>query len=233
MIFIRGGGLKMNFESVLQAWSIVALAVITGVFVCISWYLTKEIRKSTTASYKLVEEIARIRKSESMPYILVDIKPKEGQIQVLEVVIRNIGGGAAFNFNCQFTPDVIYRENPKITISELPIFKNLKIIPPKEEIKFFFASALEYMKDASKPKEFEVFLSYEDSFGEKHDDSLHINLKVRNILLFTEEKGLNDIAKEVERLTREMCWLRRSIEYSMNGYGKSTEELVGVRKKKV
>jgi len=221
----------MNFESILQAWSIVGLVVVTGVFATISWYLTKEIRKSVTASCRLVEEIERVRKSECIPYVVVDIKPKEGQVQVLEVVIRNLGGGPAFNFNCKFTPDVLYRENPKITISDLPIFKGLKVIPPKEEIKFFFASALEYMKDASKPKEFEVFLSYEDSFGQMHDDSLHINLKVRNILLFTEEKGLNDVAKEVERLTREMCWLRRSIEYSMNGYGKSPEELIAKKKK--
>jgi hypothetical protein len=221
----------MTFESVLQAWSIVALVVVAGVFVSITWYLAKEIRKSATASYNLAEEIKQIRKAECMPYVLVDIKPKEKQVQVLEVVIRNIGGGPAFNLNCKFTPDVIYREKPKITISDLPIFKNLKVLPPKEEIRFFFATALEYMKDATKPKEFEVFVSYEDMFEEVHNDSFHIDLKVRSILLFTEEKGLDDVAKEVERLTREICWLRRSIEHGMNGYGRMTEEVIPLKKK--
>lgn len=222
----------MAFELVLQAWSTVGLVIIVGVLVSITWYMAKEIRKSVTASCNLIEEIKQVRKSESLPYVLVDIKPKEGQIQVLEVVIRNIGGGPAFNFNCKFTPDVLYREKPRITISDLPIFKNLKVLPPKQEIKFFFAPALDYMKDITKPKEFEVFVSYENIFKETHNDSFHIDLKVMNILLFTEEKGLNDVAKEVERLTREICWLRRSVEYGMNGYGKSTEEILA-RKKKV
>ncbi len=221
----------MTFESALQVWSIVGLVVVAGVFVSITWYLVKEIRKSVTASCNLVEEIKQVHKSECIPYVFVDIKPKEGQIQVLEVVIRNIGGGPAFNFNCKFTPDVLYREKPKITISDLPIFKNLKVLPPKEEIKFFFAPALEYMKDTTKPKEFEVFVSYGDIFEETHNDSFHIDLKVRNILLFTEEKGLNDVAKEVERLTREICWLRRSVEYGMNGYGKATKEVVALTEK--
>ncbi|MEW6095132.1 MAG: hypothetical protein AB1567_01205 [bacterium] len=221
----------MTFESILQAWSIVGLVVVAGVFVSITWYLTKEIRKAVSASCNLVEEIKQVRKSENMPYVLVDIKPKVGQIQVLEVVIRNIGGGPAFNLNCKFTPDVIYREKPKVTLSELPIFKNLNVLPPKEEIKFFFAPALEYMKDTTKPKEIEVFVSYRDIFEEVHNDSFHIDLKVRNILLFTEEKGLNDLAKEVERLTREICWLRRSVEYGINGYGKTAEALIPLKKK--
>lgn len=221
----------MSFESVLQTWSIVVLVVVAGIFVSITGYLARQIRKSATASCNLVEEIKQIHKAGCMPYVLVDIKPKEKQVQVLEVVIRNIGEGPAFNLNCKFTPDVIYRQKPKITISDLPIFKNLKVFPPKEEIRFFFAPALEYMKDTTKPKEFEVFISYEDMFKEVHNDSFHIDLKVRSILLFTEEKGLDDVAKEVERLTREICWLRRSIEYGINGYGKVTEDVIPLKKK--
>lgn len=216
----------MSFEVILQAWSIAVLVILVGVFVGIVWALIREIRKSVTASCSLVEEIKQVRKLESMPYVLVDIKPKETQIQVLEVVIRNIGEWCAFNFNCKFTPDILYREKPKVTISDLPIFKNLKILPPKEEIKFFFANATEYMNDITKPKEFDAFISYEDGFGQVHNESNHIDLAVRNILLFTEEKGLNDVAKEVERLTREICWMRRSVEHGMNGYGKASEEVL-------
>ncbi len=220
----------MNFEGILQAWSMAVLVVIVGVLTGMVWLLIREIRKSVTASCSLVEEIKQVRKSESMPHVLVDIKPKETQIQALEVVIRNIGEGCAFNFNCKFTPDILYREKPKITISDLPIFKNLKVIPPKEEIRFFFANATEYMNDVTKPKEFDVFISYEDGFGQVQNESAHIDLTVRNILLFTEEKGLNDVAKEVERLTREICWMRRSIEHGMNGYGKTTGEVISLQK---
>lgn len=220
----------MTFEITPQTWTIIGLVGVSGIFVIIIWYLVKEIRKSIFASYNLIEEIKQLRKAENMPYVVVDIKPKETQVQMLEVVIRNIGGGSAFDLNCKFTPDVIYREKPKITLSELPIFKNLKILPPKDEIRFFFASALEYMKDDTKPKVFEAFVSYKDKFGEIHKDSFHIDLNVRNTLLFTEEKGLNDVAKEVERLTREICWLRRSIEFGMNGYGKITGEILARKK---
>ncbi|MEW6621280.1 MAG: hypothetical protein AB1422_18445 [bacterium] len=221
----------MSLEIGLQVWPIVGLVVIGSVFVCMIWYLARQVRKSTTASYKLIEEFKEIRKSESMPYVIVDIKPRESQIQALEVVIRNIGEGAAFNFNCKFAPDILYRDKPKITISELPIFKNLKVIPPKEEIRFFFAHAMEYINDPAKPKEFEVFIAYEDMFKEMHNDSFHIDLNIRSILLFTEEKGLNDVVKEVERLTREICWLRRSVEFGMNGYGKGTPEALALKKK--
>ncbi|MEK7275112.1 MAG: hypothetical protein AAB110_07635, partial [Candidatus Desantisbacteria bacterium] len=31
-------------------------------------------------------------------------------------------------------------------------------------------------------------------------------------LLFAEEKGLSDVVVEIERLTREVCWLRKNIE---------------------
>lgn len=77
---------------------------------------------------------------------------------------------------------------------------------------FSFAAAVEYMTNKNNPKEFEAKTSYSDIFGDSHEKSYHIDLTVRAALLFAEEKGLNDVVVEIERLTREVCWLRKNIE---------------------
>ena len=196
----------------MEEWGSVFLTFTGAIYLIMMAYVAYRIKRSTESTRALVNEIKEIRKEESKPYIVLDIKPKEQSPQILEVKVANIGGGPAFNIKCSFQPDIVYRKEPKIMLSELPIFKGLAHLAPGEQMRFFFAAAVEYMTNKNNPKEFEVKTFYTDIVGDAHEKSYHIDLTVTAALLFAEEKGLSDVVLEIERLTREVCWLRKNVE---------------------
>ena len=196
----------------MEGWGTIFLTFTGTIYLIMMAYVSYRIKRSTESTSALVNEIKEIRKEESKPYVVIDIKPKEQAPQILEVKVANIGGGPAFNIKCGFQPDIVYRKESGIMLSDLPIFKGLAHLAPGEQTRFFFAAAVEYMTCKNNPKEFEAKTSYSDIFGDSHEKSYHIDLTVRTALLFAEEKGLNDVVVEIERLTREVCWLRKNIE---------------------
>jgi hypothetical protein len=207
-ITVKGG-------SIMIEWGTIFLTFTGIIYLILMCWMCYRIRISTEVSKMLIDEIKKEREEEASPYVVVDIKPKEQAPHVLEMYISNIGGGPAFNVKSNITPDIVYRKEPKIMFSELPVFKSITHLAPGEKIKFFFAAALEYMTNKDNPKEFDIEVSYTDILKKDHKQKYHINLTEKSALLFAEEKGINDLVQEMERLTREICWLRKNIEIAI------------------
>lgn len=207
----------------MEDWGTAFLTFTGVIYLIMMAYVSYRIKRSTESTMALVNEIKGIRKEESKPYVVIDISPNKQSSQVLEVKVANIGGGPAFNVKSNFQPDIVYRKESGVMLSELPIFKGLTHLAPGEETRFFFADAVEYMTNKNNPKEFDAKISYTDIFGDNHEKSYHIDLIVSADLLFVEEKRLNDVVVEIEQLTREVCLLRKNVEVLLEKDGEETK----------
>lgn len=152
-------------------------------------------------TYRSYIEAKNQRESMEMPAVSLKIVPDNSSANMLNFIIRNTGGGPAYDLNIKVTPDLSYGNT---TINNLKMFKRMPYIEKGESIEFFFASAASYF-DTDKPKEVTVNLVYY---------SLPRNLKsakqiTRNYeLSIDERKGqrqivqrdMNNLVKEIEKL---------------------------------
>src|SRR5215212_2943038 len=98
------------------------------------------------------------------PRVFFDIVPNETRSQILDVVLRNVGGSPAYNINCKFDPDLPYYE--KMTLSQMSLFRDLPFLTQGAKIEFPFASFPTYIETSDKPTKITVQVEYSDSNGQ-------------------------------------------------------------------
>jgi hypothetical protein len=136
------------------------------------------------------------------PRVIVQIRPSKSSINLLNFEIKNVGNTPALDISCHFDPDIRYQKTD-LQLSQLPIFSNLNVLAPKEEIVFLFASAIEYFNDPSKPPmETKATVSYRSDTNEKYEEKITIKINQLEKVYFAEEKGLNSVAEELRRMER-------------------------------
>jgi hypothetical protein len=146
----------------------------------------------------IVIEMKNARETQLRPYIIIDFEFYKTHI--CNMVIKNVGNGAAFDIKTIFKPDVIYRP-PDIKLSDLPVFKQLKFFPAGKEIRFFFRNMID-KSDGNIQNQFEVKLTYKDSAGKEYNDTLSLDLTWHKKLMSVVVKDLDDLAKTVEEIAK-------------------------------
>ena len=146
----------------------------------------------------MVEEMKTAREMQQRPYIIIDFDFYKTSL--CDMVIKNVGNGAALDVQINFEPDVIYRE-PDIKLSDLPVFQQLNFFPAGKEIRFFFRN----MRDKSKvsiQNQFNANLRYKDSAGKVYDETLSLDLTWHKKLMFARVKDFDDLVKTVEEIAQ-------------------------------
>ncbi len=166
------------------AGATVILVVITFFYVLATWSMAKEMKTA--------------RETQLRPYMIIDFDfPK---INLCDMIIKNVGNGAAFDVQIHFEPDVVYRE-PDIKLSDLPIFQRLKFFPAGKEIRFFFRD----MRDKYKinvQNQFNANLRYKDSAGKIYDETLSLDIGWHKKLMFAGVNDFDDLVKSVEKIAK-------------------------------
>src|SRR3990172_9386295 len=104
---------------------------------------------------KQTEVLARLTR----PYVIVDIYPRRS-VNTLYFRIRNTGLTPAFNIRTKIHPPIPLRQRLS---SELNIFSRpVGVLGPKEELSFFFDSAIELFSRENPIFQFDVGLEYSD-----------------------------------------------------------------------
>ena len=142
----------------------------------------------------MVKEMKSARETQLRPYIIIDFDFYKTNL--CDMVIKNVGNGAAFDVQINFEPDVIYRE-PDIKLSDLPVFQQLKFFPAGKEIRFFFRNMRDKSKVSSQ-NQFNAKLKYKDSAGKDYNETLSLDLTWHKKLMFVRVKDFDDLAKGVE-----------------------------------
>ncbi len=119
---------------------------------------------------RLAKETKRLREVETEPHIEVYLLPYRGGINIINMIVRNSGGGPARDVKWDIRADIddLRRHNTKI--ADMTLFKILHYLPAKETIEFYFGSAMDILKHP-KLKPFEVVVTYNNNQGknERHD----------------------------------------------------------------
>ena len=182
----------------ISAISTAILAIITAIYAC----LTRRMAIETT----------NMRKLQSEPNVVVFYRPKEESINIVELVIKNTGLGAAYNIKLNICPDFKYRTGKNI--SEINLFKNgIAFLGPNEERRFWLASLVEQNKNHEYEK-LNIEISYSAGF-----DSIQFLKRASFEIDFTEIYGLIlaqnpplvKIANHLEKIENE---LKKLFDYS-------------------
>jgi len=140
-----------------------ALTVIFGAIVAIA---TIVYAKLTAA---LVSETNRMRRAQTDPEVVVSVQPSAVWINLIELVVENIGGGSAYNLRLEVSPDVKCSRGEML--SSIGLFKHgMQQLAPQRSVKTFLFSVADKVAEIDNPEgpfRFTVKATYDAGAGEQ------------------------------------------------------------------
>jgi len=172
-----------------------------------------------TATFCLVKENKNLRKESKMPFILFDIDVSETPIYYF--VIKNIGNGPAKDIKFQIEPDIPYFKDGNIKLSEIPLFKNIKYLPPNKEIKFAFGYARNEIEGKKLYEyKFNIKIEYIDIFNKNHLNEYEIDLTKYKDLFYWKKHDIDEIYQVIEKIEKDFKdltnYMKDILEYGLN-----------------
>ncbi|MFZ2473221.1 MAG: hypothetical protein WAW52_14920 [Methanothrix sp.] len=170
------------------------------------------------ATRAMVDEMKRQRAAIEEPAVSIKVVPSADAANILNLVLKNTGGGAAYDVTVKFNPDIPYKDN--ITLNQLNMFHNMALLDKGESVELFFASAPVYFK-SDKPKktkatvEYYITPPYQREINPKPKIRIiEINLEERKDQLQIRNRSMDDLVKEIEELKQGLLLIARDIEES-------------------
>lgn len=180
-----------------------ALVWVTTGLVLATFLLVIVTSLSAKAAFRTVDEMKAARLRETEPYVIFEVEHREDIVGISDARLRNIGQGPAFNVKCQFIPDFSYPAMPSRKMSQLNLFRQLRVLPRGDERGFFFGGTAELLRNnGSTPKSFDVCISYEDSFENPYTNTMTVDITETEGLFYKEAVTLHDIRKELAKLVK-------------------------------
>ena len=116
----------------------------------------------------LVRETNRMRRSQTEPEVVISVEPSATWINLIELVVENIGAGSAYNLRLEVDPDVKCSRGEML--SSIGLFKHgLRQLAPRRSVKTFLFSVAGRDADIVNPDgpfRFVVTATYESGAGE-------------------------------------------------------------------
>ena len=185
----------------------------------------------------LVRETKRLREVETEPQISIYLEPEERWINLMDLVIRNIGRGPAYNIRFEIDPDFEYRKGR--FLSNLPFMQELHYLAPGQTIRFFLANAIDVF-NRKVAGAFKITAHYENEVGTFKSGSFKIEFERFEGMSGIGEPPLYKIAKSIEVIHKDIqsfltgfkrakveVWtqddIRAEHEAIMKEYGENTE----------
>jgi hypothetical protein len=206
-IFNRIDSINLNYAAIESIST--AFAMIGTIILLFLTYL------SLRETRKMVSEMQRQRESLENPAVSLRIVPDLRNLQILNMVIKNSGGGPAYDVSVKFNPDLPYEES---SLNQLKYFQKIPLLDKNETIEFFFSSAIEYFK-SDKPK-FSVaqIEYYKTPITDRNEDKkpiirrIELNINEREEHLYVGVRNLNDLVNEIEELKQGLLLIASNME---------------------
>jgi hypothetical protein len=154
---------------------------------------------------QLVNETIELRKNQTSPQLSISILPRNPEVWIIDMIIENVGNGAAYNIQIKPTKSFEMRDNREF--NNVGFIKNgYNYFAPHQKIKFFFTD-LVHKKEEKENVNFDLNVSYEDYSGNKYKSTFKINLsefygipRLGNPPIYDIAETLKKIEKMLERL---------------------------------
>lgn len=96
---------------------------------------------SALLNRSLVKETIALRKAETDPFVAVYIEQNEAGFSFFDLVIKNIGRGAAFNVSFGVLPDIPIWDGDEYRLTDATVMSDgLDFLAPGQGLRFFFGS---------------------------------------------------------------------------------------------
>jgi len=153
-------------------------------------------------TWRLVTETKEMREVQTEPKIAVIFQPREEWINLIDLVIKNIGLGPAYDIQFEINPNFEYRQGQ--FLSKLNFVKNgIKYLAPNQKMQFFLTSLVQDFEKKTKTP-FDVKVTYKNKIGESYTETFTIDFSELIGLGQLGEPPLHKIAKNIEKMQREI-----------------------------
>lgn len=152
---------------------------------------------------EMVLEQKRQRRNLESPSISLKIDVENKNSINLNVVMKNSGGGPAYDISVRFYPDINYNGT---TLSNLNMFNEMPLLDKGEKVSFFLDTVPDYL-ESDNPDSTTAEIKYYDIPEHKRSRKdkpiirkIKINIREREGQLQFKERNLNELVKEIKEL---------------------------------
>lgn len=162
-------------------------------------------------TWRLVSETIQMRQVQTDPTVSITIEPREEWINLIDLVIQNIGKGPAHDIRFELQGDFEYKTGK--FLSELNLMREgLQYLAPNQTFRFFLTSMVE-SPESKLDHSFAVRVSYLDGSGRPY----YAEYKIR----FSEWKGLSRLGEPpLHKMARSIDKIRQDIEHLATGFNR-------------
>lgn len=154
------------------------------------------------ATWRTVQEMKLAREAQERPYVIMDFDLSDPPI--INLVLSNIGNGAAKGVKFRFEPDLVASDDRNISKSVLLFRDGIKFFAPGKTISVLFDMSHAYLA-ANKPLTFNVTISYRNAQGTReYKEFMELDLSMFKGRHYIIRKGIHDLVKEIEKLNKEI-----------------------------
>lgn len=167
------------------------VAMSTVVYAFLTWQLTKETQ--------------RARKARTQPRIAIFLDSPTGAISIKNLIIQNVGEGSAYNIRFRVLEDFYIDKGQ--SVSGLNLVKDgLRYMAPGQRYDFYLVNILGKQELLSNDH-LRIAVSYCDDEQEEIKEEFTIGFKHFFGLRHIGEQGISDLARHIEKMTRQLEWL--------------------------
>ena len=152
----------------------------------------------------LVKETKKLRKVETDPLMSVYIEHDERWIQCIDLVIRNIGNGPAYDITFNINPDFLMDKNREKKLSDIPFMREIRYLPPGNSLKTFLAQAPEVLNRDKSERCFDITTTYKGKDNKKYKEVFKIDFEMLTGKERIGEHPLVKISKTIDQVAKEL-----------------------------
>ncbi len=175
-----------------------AFTFITVVFTCfLVWF-----------NHRIAKETKRLREVETEPHVEVYLVPYRGSMNIINMIVKNSGGGPARDIRWKILADFDDLKTHKVPIANMSLFKVLHYLPANEQLEFFFGTATNILKEP-KLKPIEIEVEYKNIYQKnKKNDLFKIDLEPFEGMQRIGTPPDYEIAKALKQISRDFGQLK-------------------------
>jgi len=205
-----GGLEKMSKISIYVIFAGVLLVISSGII----FYFTKEpqlifsgLVAFATLVYAyltfllvgLTKDMRDYQKEQREPNIKIGFQHEEYNMNLVHMLIENIGKNTAYDVKINITPDMEYYQGKKL--SDLPIIKDTHDMPANKKISFYLTNMLQDNREKTQ-EPYKISVDYKNEIGETFHKELEIDLNMLSGALYPAFNPMKDIRDFLDEINK-------------------------------
>jgi len=153
-------------------------------------------------TWRLVSETKKMRKVQTEPKISIFMQPKEESINIIDLIIQNIGLGPAYNLEFKIDPDFEYLKGE--FLSERGFLKRgIGYLAPSEKI-ICFLTLLSFNYKEKIKTSIRINVNYKNAIGINYHDTFEIDFSELSGLERIGTPPLHKIAENISKIQNDL-----------------------------